>query len=271
MADPGPTFSQSAIEAVEIKFENPSIVLMVSIEPEPGLFDPLWKDPLLLSALNSSYLIVRLYTSVDGFEISQFCELYPVSSFPALLVFGPGTEEITKCWMGGLPGPQILYDFCLALMDKSPMDRKRATRSGPPRSARISVQSGGRNIVREFKPDAPLREVRDWIESEFGSGSWKITVAHAHKQLPDDDSLTVNAADLVPSAVLKLEGASPVLREDPNLLALTRTETEEIPLGTEEAVRMGRRGGCLWLNKIIGWLNPFPGIVEVEDFFMTKE
>jgi hypothetical protein len=128
-------------------------------------------------------------------------------------------------------------------------------------------------IVGEFKSDASVGEVRDWIENEFGTG-WRITVAHTRKELTHDKSMTVTSADLAPSAMLKLDLNGQTLSNDNvGLSPLTTVDTEDIlPNGraVEEVVRYEGFWTRLW-KRILSWLNPFPNARETEDLFMTKE
>jgi hypothetical protein len=126
---------------------------LVSIEPETHEFDSLWSDPLLLSALNSSFVIVRPFQTSNADQTTRFSEMYNVPSVPTNFSFAPGQDEVAHTWNGRMPSVFELLGFLIAKLDALP-------RSHRARPAELSIRVGDRSATREFAPDAKLGELR---------------------------------------------------------------------------------------------------------------
>jgi hypothetical protein len=233
---------------------------LVSVEPETRQFDSLWSDPLVLSALNSSFLIVRLFQDSNAEHITQFSEIYDVPSVPALFYFAPGQEDVAHTWSGRMPSVDELFGFLIAKLDALPHCHRAR-----PRPAKLSILFGDRRAARNFAPDAKLGDVRAWIESECGADV-KVEVGQTGQPLPADHLLTVAEAGLTPSALLKIS-ARDLSGEDP--------EPIDVPLATHvsegprEADGSQKRRKYSWAS-IVQYLNPWPDVEETEDFFAIK-
>jgi hypothetical protein len=257
-----PVFGKSALQGIEAKLETPTLSLLVSIEPGSDVSDDFWGDPLVGSVLNSTFWIVRLSELSDGEEISQLAELYPLPPIPCILYFAPNGEGITHAWSGRFPTPDEFSAFFLAQIKMPSFPHTRPPQAVNPRlrSAKISLTIRNTRVVREFPPNATLGQVREWIRAEAGDPD-KVIVAHSNKPLPADDAMTVTMADLVPSAVLRIEEMMDPLDEKvlpvvPRIVSLERS-----PAPVRES----------WLRRVLGFVNPWPDVVEVEDFFTEKD
>lgn len=76
----------------------------------------------------------------------------------------------------------------------------------PKTTTKISIQTpSGRSFTHVFEKTNTVGDLKNWIESEFGSDVFSdLVIAHTNTPLPDDNSLSLENADLSPSAVLKL-------------------------------------------------------------------
>jgi hypothetical protein len=261
-------------EALQQKLDDPSISLFISIEPNSHQFDELWSNPLVLSAMDSSFTIVRLSQESDAEEIAQISEIYNVHSLPALVYFAPGRDEVTRTWSGRLPGPDELFGFLVAKLEAPRRTSGRAARAG--QSAKVSLRYGDIRFTNEFALNATIGELRSWAVSQCGADV-TITLGHTGEPIPGDDALTVTQAGLVPSAALTAvpnapdEGSRMLQAEEPLPDLPVRVETADVQPEQTPAER-GARTPKFWSWKgICQFFNPWPGINEVEDLFVTKE
>lgn len=146
----------------------------------------------------------------------------------------------------------------------------------PPRTRRktkISVQSPDKTLVHEFEPDETVGDLRNWIESEFGYFRHSF-ITHSHNPIPDDNSLTLTQADLVPSALIRIDECASNSQHGHQL----RNDEQILPDLERELVRPENQTEYVtWrtrINRVISAIfsifNPFPDTIEVEDFFFEK-
>jgi hypothetical protein len=262
-------FLQSSIEALEIKLENPSLTLLVSIESSPSTLDEFWAHPLVVSVLNPNFLVVRLYISRDSDEIAQFRDIYPMDRIPALVVLGPGSDSVTLAWTARWPSHAEFYTRFAPGYGSRPSAR----------TVRLSAIAGERRVLQDFQPSDNLLAVRTWLEREFG-GDWRVIVSHTRLPLPADDSMTVVSAGLAPSAVLRLHPIesgreAPLGLPQETLQDLRMTDSQEIVPPMAEVENRAERGWnwTPWggVKAILSLCNPWPNVEEREDFFERKD
>jgi hypothetical protein len=264
-----PNFLHSAIEAIQQKVDDQSLSLLVSIEDDSPFFDEFWSDPLLLSSLNSTFLIVRLSTPTDSDEISQFQELYDVPSIPCLLYFSPNSDSPTRTWHSNFPTIEEFYGYFISKIEM-PLIGHRPISPQSLRSSKVSLTFGSAKFITEFPPNATIGDLRVWARSQI-SVNCRFIVSLNGLELPEDDKMTLTAADFVPSVALRAEPIEQ-LREEEELPSLvTDVETMEIrPLEVIHTIPIGRRIRNL-LKRICDFLNPWTDVIEVEDFFAVKD
>ena len=266
-------FCNNVSEALNKKTENPLLTLIVSIETDQNILNYFWDNPLVQVTVSENFIILRISQLSNQTEITQFSQLFPVSNIPSLFVFGPNSKGITHSWSDEYPSPQGFYDYFHKDEEKNiENDVPKGGELKNKQKARIAVYFNNRVVTKEFLPTSNLRELRQWIESEFGTG-FSIFLAHKQKRIDDlDDSVTIKEANMCPSAFLRLIPVSnqeqeSALNENEDLPYIGNEETEEVPV--EEEHQRPSFTNCLL--KFISIFNPFDDAVEVEDFFQNKE
>lgn len=216
--------------AMMYKGQHPECFLIVSLEDSDSKkFDDFWANSLIILNLNSNHIITRLSESKTPDAYHQFLSLFKVTSIPSIVIFGQNTALITKTFYP-FPDPATLVNFFSQApptpvtpqqdfpIPPSPAideeEKKPSSQSQPhpepPRQVRtttkISIQSpSGRSYTHVFEKTDTVGDLKHWIEAELGSDIFTdLVVAHTNSPLPEDNSLTLENADLSPSAVLKL-------------------------------------------------------------------
>jgi hypothetical protein len=256
-----PVFLESALDAVQRKVDDPSLSLLVSVEPDSFSFTPFWSDALVLSSLNSTFLVVRISTS-DA--ISDFSELYAVPAIPCLLYFAPGADEPTRTWDAKFPTVDEFYAFIISKLEMPTINRRPPTAQ----TSKVSLAYGAAKFTTEFPPGATIGDLRAWAQLQV-SVNCRLIVALNGTELSNDDRMTLAAADFVPSVALKAEPIEHLSGEETIPSITPDVETREVrPREVRRTVTADRR---TVLRRVIEFLNPFPGVVEIEDFFAVKD
>lgn len=263
MSSSPPVFSKSAIEGFQLRTENVELALVISIEPDSESFREFWTSGFLLSAMNSNFLVVRLFQDSDEYEISQFSEIYDIPAVPCLFVFPPNSEDEPRVFVKW-PSTDELHSLFISMIGYSHEQTHLQVR----RVAKISARYGTAQALYEFQPDATVGEVKTWILATFGAGL-RAKITHNGNYLPDDDNLTVTQADLVPNALLQLEQATPNVLQDEVLPDLPRRHQDTPEVDPEEPQTQSSLINSL--KRILSFVNPFPDADEVEDFFVEKQ
>ncbi|OHT03597.1 hypothetical protein TRFO_28965 [Tritrichomonas foetus] len=141
--------------------------------------------------------------------------------------------------------------------------------SQPQATTRISIHASNRTIKRVFPVNATLADLRAWFFADYGRSPSTLIIAHLHSPLPDDDSMTLSAADLVPSAALR-EQVGESLRDDDTFERTDQNRSQNSNNPNDIAVEgvIGRpnnnsNGICGRTVRFIRWLacmlNPWGG------------
>jgi hypothetical protein len=263
-----PIFLESAIEAVQRRVDDQSLSLLVSIEPDDRSFDAFWSDSLVLSAVNSTFLIVRLSAGAAPDDFSQFQELYPIPSIPSLFYFAPSEENPARIWAPSFPTADEFYAFFISKLEMPAIGRHPSPARST-RAAKVSLAFGSARFTAEFPPDATVGDLRAWANLQV-SGRCRFTVALSGADLTGDDAVSLTAAGFVPSVALRAE---PIEQLNGESLPSLPTDIETAEIRPREAAQTvnARAVARGWLRRICGWLNPWPWTIEVEDFFVAKD
>jgi hypothetical protein len=253
-------FCSSLSAAVATQESNPSLTLLVSIEPDSLEFNRFWSDPIVLSTLSPSFLAVRLDPSSNSDETQSFLEKHNLTFTSSLVCFESGALSPSNSWVSKYPTPSEFHcQFRHLSFNISDF-------------LRITAIAGTRSKTHVFKTSDTILVLKLWIDHEFGS-DWQITVLHTNRPLPEDDSLSV--ADLAPSAILQLR--SPEISPDWSSLPSVRQE-ERAEADRKKEASAGRIEfrASSWEPKwptpvdLLAFFNPWPEATEIEDFFVTK-
>jgi hypothetical protein len=218
--------------------------------------DVFWSDPIVVTSLPSPFLLVRLSQSTDAEELSQFSELYALPAIPCVLYFAPNSDSVSHAWSPP-PSADALSAFFFARLEMPRLAHRPASRR---RNAKLSLAVGDARLVKEFAPNATLADVREWIRAHAGDPA-RIAVAHTNAPLPSDDSMTVTEADLVPSALLRVD-----IQAD-NILPVV----PHVSQPDERDVNVKKKRKKRLVMMLLDIVNPWPDVVEVEDFFAVKD
>lgn len=142
--------------------------------------------------------------------------------------------------------------------------------------ARLSIQGLHKTFKKEFQPNSTIGELRSWLRNEFGRECDWIVV-HTHMPLPNDPSITLQQADLYPSAAIKeRDGGQAILKddEDLNLGIVDRTvsshsESSAVEQRPEPVINIPRQSTpasqdnsifgkiCMYCKLLFSLLNPW--------------
>lgn len=226
-----PHFENDMNTAMMYKGQHPECFLIVSLEDSDSKrFDDFWANSLIILNLNSNHIITRLSESKNPAGYNQFLSLFKITNTPSIVIFGQNTALITKTFYP-YPDPSTLINFFsqsppapttpqndfpvppspeTEVEEKPPSKQSQTEPKLQQRQAKtttkISIQSpSGRSFTHVFEKTDTVGDLKQWIESEFGSDIFsEILVAHTNSPLPEDNSMTLENADLSPSALLKL-------------------------------------------------------------------
>ncbi|KAH0791740.1 UBX domain containing protein [Histomonas meleagridis] len=269
-------FCNNVTEALNRKSQHPYMTLIVSIETDQNIMNYFWDNPLVHATVSENFIILRISQLSNQTEITQFSQLFPVSNIPSLFVFGPNSNGVTYSWSDNYPSAQEFYNYFNKNEEQS--DNIKSDISDQEvksnQKTKIAVYFNNRVVTKEFPINSRLQELREWIESEFGPG-FSIFLTHKRKSIDDlDDSLTIKQAQMCPSSFLRLIPKSDKttqenmsINENEDLPYIGNEETAEVPVEDDQPQNTFTK----YLLKFLSIFNPFDDVVEVEDFFQSKE
>ncbi|OHT01453.1 hypothetical protein TRFO_31718 [Tritrichomonas foetus] len=195
--------------AMAYKGIHPDCTLIVSLENESLNFDQFWNDPQTNSIFNSSFVLTRLSESGSPESLRQFVSLFRISEYPAVVVFGEHSALVSKVFFP-FPSPTEFHDFFTPARLKKQKMTNNSPQPPPQRTTtKISVQALSGSFSRVFSVNDTIGDLKAWITEESGNDLEllnQIIISHTHQPLPEDDSVTLKDADLVPSALLRVLG-----------------------------------------------------------------
>jgi hypothetical protein len=218
--------------------------LLVCLENKAHPSDEFWSDAQVQSIVALRTLVLRIVEEDSASDLQQFDSVFHIRDIPSLVVFGPNSPAVAHSWVGALPSPDAFAAHF------RPSWRLRT---------KISLQTSGRTLVREFPSSATVGELRAWIASEVGGGA-SLLVAHRRAPLPDDDGLTMAEADLAPSAVIREEAKEQPLGSA-EMLPPVRAERLPAPRGDGISAAFVKKVRLVW-----SLLNPWDDD-ESDDFW----
>ena len=105
-------FYKDAAAAINIKTENPEMILLISLESKFQDNNSFWNNDSILSILlPNRFIIVRLSASETHLEYTQFTSIYPTYSLPSIYVFGSYSQGPSHTWIGSYPTVEDFIQF----------------------------------------------------------------------------------------------------------------------------------------------------------------
>lgn len=231
--------------AMMAKGQHPETILVVSLEDaNVEFFGKFWANSEIRSLLNEKIIILRLSELVSPDQFRQFLNLFHVNDFPSIVIFGENSAVVTRTFYP-FPNSSTLSSYLRSTsstfqsaespnpiihsseeyhspsqssppVETTHKEKPKEQSSQPPvlkTTTKISIQTpSGRSFTHIFEKTETIATLKKWIETEIGSDAIpSLIIPHTNSPLPENDSLTLEAADLTPSALLKLVGDEPLL------------------------------------------------------------
>lgn len=282
--------------ANQIREEDPSYAMLVSVENDPEEENIFWSSIFVEPIIQYNFLVVRMNYVQHRDELSVFERFKPVDSIPSLYYFAPNSgKTITKEWQA-YPQPKAFRTYFSPPANPVNPTTNNNSSPNPPvnttnqvisslndnqRSmARIAVQYHDQLIKEQFDKNAKVKDIHDWVATKIGPRH-KLFHMLKGEFLPNDPEMTIEQAGLYPSAKLVVqddesevfshpssipEYSTPI--DDDNAEIELLEENRQNPIDTRHTTTPGCFGK--FIKNVFSLFDPWSGFEEKEDFFEEK-
>ena len=209
-------------ECLQEKEYEPERMLIVSIEETRNQGESFWLSVPVKSTLPNNVILHRIILDENADEYEQFTMKYDVQKAFSLFVFGSNSTIISKSWTEGFPEPAEFATYISGTQvgafefddqhdtqyDQEIEEINAIANGVDPnirvKTAKISIRTENGMQSQRFNETDTIHDILIWLNSLVGEGHQYIVV-HNGQKLPEDHSMTLKAAGLCPSALLKIE------------------------------------------------------------------
>lgn len=271
--------------AMMYKGQHPDVTLLVSVEKALSDNDDFWKDDQVMAVIRNNTIVLRLAEDTNQEQVQQFILLYHIQNIPSLAVFGCNNPGIVQNWTEYPTVQQFVAYFQVSEPNNSDLQMAEMpmvenpyapstsieTPHYMPKTTKISLQNAGNTYEKSFLATDTVGELRKWIIEMLGSDI-EVVVQHLRTPLADDNSLTLQDADLCPSAILKVLEIT--LQDEPQrgVGAPPRATRPNAGHNRAQPARQGRSNRC-WVKTchafsfVFAFINPWSNPEAYEEDF----